>query len=71
MPLAETKKDLGRRPGSQARQPEEDRSHTVSLPGGSSKFIRIDSLRRETPAHTGNPLGIPTGESSEGNPSGV
>ena len=52
MPLAVTKKDLVRTPGSQAHQTEEDQYHTVSLPGGSSKFNHIDSLRKETPTHT-------------------
>ena len=61
-------------PREEARKPsqsEEDQEHTASLLGGSSKFIQIDSLRKETPTHTGNPLGVPTGETSEQNPSGV
>ena len=52
MPPAATKKDLPKTPGTQASQPEEDQYHTVSLPGGSSKFNHIDSLRKETPTHT-------------------
>ena len=52
MPPTATKKDLARTPGSQARQPEEDQYHTVSLPGGSSTFNHIDSLRKDTPIHT-------------------
>ena len=55
VPPAATKKDLARTPGSQASQPEEDQEdqyHTVSLPGGSSKFNHIDSLRKETVTHT-------------------
>ena len=47
-PLAVTEKDLGRTPS----QSEEDQYHMVSLPGGSSKFIHIDSLRKETWTHT-------------------
>ena len=52
VPPAATKKDLARTPGSQASQTEEDQYHTLSLPGGSSKFNHIDSLRKETPTHT-------------------
>ena len=55
VPPAATKKDLARTPGSQASQPEEDQEdqyHTVSLPGGSSKFNHIHSLRKETATHT-------------------
>ena len=47
-PLAVTKKDLARTPS----QSEEDQYHMVSLPRGSSKFIHIDSLRKETLTHT-------------------
>ena len=50
-PLAVTKKDLVRTPGSQASQTEEDQYHTVSLLGRSSKFFHIDPLRKETPTH--------------------
>ena len=60
MPPAATKKDLARTPGSQASQPEKDQYHTVSLPGGSSKFSHINSLRKETPTHTENPVGFLT-----------
>ena len=52
MPLAATKKDLARTPGSKASQTEKDQYHMVSLPGGSSKLNHIDSLRKETPTHT-------------------
>ena len=52
MPLAATKKDRARTPGSQASQTEEDQDHMVSLPGRSSTFFHTDSLRKETPTHT-------------------
>lgn len=39
-------------PRKPSRQPEEDQYHTVSFPGGSSKFNHIDSLRKDTPIHT-------------------
>ena len=70
MPPAATKKGLARTPGSQAGQPEEDRYHTMSLPGGSSKFNHIDSLRRHQLTHW-KPSGISDRQTSEGIPSGV
>ena len=66
MPPAATKKGLARTPGSQAGQPEEDQYHMVSLPGGSSKFSHIDSLRKETPTHTENPVGFLTDKPQRG-----
>ena len=66
MPPAATKKDLARTPGSQASQPEKDQYHTVSLPGGSSKFSHINSLRKETPTHTENPVGFLTDKPQRG-----
>ena len=63
-------------PSEDPRKPSpSDRGRPISYSITSRRKLKIQSHRliekRDTDSHPENPLGVPTGETSEGNPSGV